>query len=154
MAFPERESASEIGLNDIFHKQRKLSSPHTARALHLLVVDDNAINQLLIKTLVELAGHSCALASSGAAAIETLQASSFDAVLMDLRMPDMNGLEATRQIRALGGKYAQMPIIAMTASTSLSDQQECSKAGMNAFLSKPLDRESFWNLLQQIAQHP
>ena len=111
------------------------------RPLRILVVDDNAVNQLVVGGLLTRAGHDVATANSGPAAIAAVtaaQARPFDVVLMDVQMPDMDGLTATRRIRALPQPHNAVPVIALTAHASNSSREECLAAGMNGFVSKPV----------------
>ena len=105
---------------------------------HILLADDNAINRLLVTELLDMVGIKPDVAETGAQAIEHLQTRPCDLVLMDVHMPDMDGLSATRRIRDMPG-LAELPIIAMTASVLQDEQDACYAAGMNAHLGKPLD---------------
>jgi signal transduction histidine kinase len=109
------------------------------RNLHVLLVEDNAANQLLAKRLLEKQGHSVAVADDGAAAIEMFDSQRFDLVLMDVEMPRMDGLKATgalrRKEREAGG---HVPIVALTAHVMAGDRERCLRAGMDYYLSKPL----------------
>jgi len=126
-------------------------TPSQARSgggLSILVAEDNEINALLARALLVKLGHRPTMAESGAAAIESWLAARaggapYDCVLMDLRMPGMDGLEATRRIRAIEAEHSDMrtPIIALTANVSTEDRDACFAAGMDGFLFKPLDRE-------------
>ncbi len=114
----------------------------------ILVAEDNEINALLARALLVKLGHCPTMAASGEAAIESWLAARaagtpFDRVLMDLHMPGMDGLDATRRIRALEAEYgaARTPIIALTANASAEDRDACLEAGMDGFLVKPLDCE-------------
>jgi PAS domain S-box-containing protein len=116
--------------------------------LSILVAEDNEINALLARALLVKLGHRPTMADSGAAAIESWFAARaagtpYDGVLMDLHMPGMDGLEATRRIRAAEAEdhSARTPIVALTASASAEDRDACLAAGMDGFLVKPLDRE-------------
>ena len=116
--------------------------------LSILCAEDNEINALLLRALLEKLGHRPTMAASGTAAIECWRAARkagvpFDRVLMDLHMPGMDGLEATRRIRAFEAEDASLhtPIIALTANASAEDREACLAAGMDGFLVKPLDRE-------------
>ncbi len=116
--------------------------------LSILVAEDNEINALLARALLTKLGHRPAIAANGAAAIESWLAARaagtpFDRVLMDLHMPGMDGLEATRRIRALEAEAhsPRTPILALTANASTEDRDACLAAGMDGFLVKPLDRE-------------
>ncbi len=113
------------------------------RKLTVLVAEDNPVNQELTMAMVERAGHECVLARDGQEAVEmVLQAEKthqpFDMVLMDMQMPLMDGIEATRTIRAEGIDAKKLPIIAITANAYTDDIQRCEQAGMQAHLAKPL----------------
>lgn len=113
--------------------------PEPAR---LLVVEDVPTNQEIARVFLENAGYSLKMVSSGTQALTAFQQESFDAVLMDVRMPDMDGLEATRRIRAMGGEATRTPIIALTANVMDEDIEECRRAGMNDHIAKPFDRRA------------
>ena len=109
--------------------------------LRILVVDDNAVNLQVVCGLLTRAGHSVATADSGVTAIAAVRAAGerpFDVVLMDVQMPEMDGLTATRQLRALAPPLNGVPVIALTAHASNSSRGECLGAGMNGFVSKPV----------------
>lgn len=107
------------------------------RRLRLLLVEDNEINQQVASAILERAGHDCVVAETGRAALALAQEEAFDAILMDLQMPEMDGFEATRRIRALGAK-GRMPIIALTANAMPEDVARARAAGMNGHLAKPI----------------
>jgi CheY-like chemotaxis protein len=116
--------------------------------LSILVAEDNEINALLARALLVKLGHRPTMATDGAEAIESLIAARtagtpYDRVLMDLHMPGMDGLEATRRIRAFEAEHGgvRTPIIALTANASAEDRDACLAAGMDGFVIKPLDRE-------------
>jgi PAS domain S-box-containing protein len=124
------------------------SSPRSRSALSILVAEDNEINALLARALLEKLGHRPVIAASGSAAIECWLAARaaeapYDRVLMDLHMPGVDGLEATRRIRAMeaADHSTRTPIIAVTANASAADRDACLAAGMDGFLVKPFDRE-------------
>jgi two-component system sensor histidine kinase/response regulator len=109
-------------------------------ALSVLLVEDHAVNQMLAATLLQRWGHTVQVAENGQIALELLAQSEFDLILMDMMMPVMDGLEATRRIRELetaSGK-GRKPIIAMTANALESDRQRCLESGMDDFVSKPI----------------
>jgi signal transduction histidine kinase/CheY-like chemotaxis protein len=119
--------------------------------LRVLAVDDNAVNQLVVRGLLVRAGHSVATADNGRAAIAAIRDGApmqFDMVLMDVQMPEMDGLTATRGIRALPPPHNATPVIALTANASASSRAECLAAGMNGFISKPVRLRA---LLDEIA---
>ena len=107
------------------------------RQLRVLVVDDVAMNRDIAGSFLRVADHDVACAEGGAEAVEAAAASDFDVVLMDVRMPGVDGLEATRRIRALPGLRGQVPIVALTAQVFAEQMSECRKAGMDDHLAKP-----------------
>ena len=129
------------------HSLREARRP--ARPLHVLLVEDNAVNQRLAQALLQHSGHTAVLAGNGSEAIAALAREQFDLVLMDVQMPGMDGLEATAAIRqnetATG---AHVPIVAMTAHAMKGDRERCLAAGCDAYVSKPIQKEE---LLQAVA---
>lgn len=124
------------------------------RALHILVAEDNPVSQLLITALVRRMGHGSTCVGNGWSALESARAVSFDCILMDLRMPEMDGIVATRSIRALGGRNATVPIIALTADVAPDRRRFYDVAGLTAFLPKPIDAELLHEHLLRIASAP
>ncbi|EIC19378.1 PAS domain S-box protein [Thiorhodovibrio frisius] len=114
------------------------SRTHRIRGAQILLVEDNPTNQLVACDLLEKMGLVVTLANNGREAVEQAAARRFDAILMDLQMPEMDGLEATRRIRALP-QGPDVPIIAMTAAAMTADREASQSAGMNDFLAKPID---------------
>ncbi len=117
------------------------SSKQSSRPLRILLAEDNRINQKLATILLEKMGHSVTVAETGKAALAFLDRSSFDLVLMDMQMPEMDGFEATAAIRhrdLIQGTHT--PIIALTAHAMRGDEEEYRKAGMDGFVSKPISR--------------
>ncbi len=105
----------------------------------VLVVEDNAVNQKVLLGVLERDGHQVTIARSGTEAVERAATGAYDLILMDVRLPGIDGLEATHRIRAMEGPVAQVPIIAMTARALAGDVEACLGAGMNAYLPKPVD---------------
>ena len=110
-----------------------------ARALRILVAEDNPVNQLLIEAVLNRMGHHCDIAPNGRDAVARARLAQHDLVLMDMQMPEMDGLTATRAIRTLAAPASRVPIVAMTANALLEDRQRCLEAGMDDYLSKPID---------------
>ena len=121
--------------------------------LRFLAAEDNEINAEILAELLELEGASCEIMENGLLAVERFQGAKegeFDAILMDVQMPVMNGHEAARAIRALErSDAAHIPIIAMTANAFAEDEKAALAAGMDAHVAKPLDME----LLKKVIQH-
>jgi CheY-like chemotaxis protein len=126
--------------------------------LRVLVAEDNPVNQVLIEALLLHLGHRPTLVGNGLEAVQALQAADagrFDAVLMDMQMPELDGLQATRRVRALPGPRAGIPVVAMTANAREEDRLACQAAGMDGFISKPIDFETLARTLKQLAaRHP
>lgn len=114
----------------------------------VLLVEDNEINQQVGRELLEGFGLSVAIAAHGEAAIETLAEASYDVVLMDMQMPVMDGITATREIRKLP-QLRGLPIIAMTANATTEDRDRCLAAGMNDYVSKPIDPKTLFATLRR-----
>ncbi len=112
-----------------------------AAAPRILLVEDNKINQKVALALLARLGYAADLAENGLEAVEATTRQRYELILMDMQMPVMDGLEATRRIRSSEGANVDCPIIALTANAMQSDQQACRAAGMNDFLSKPFNRE-------------
>jgi signal transduction histidine kinase/CheY-like chemotaxis protein/HPt (histidine-containing phosphotransfer) domain-containing protein len=108
------------------------------RPLHILLVEDNKINQQFAVVLLQKAGHSIEVADNGHQAVDAVRRSVFDVVLMDIQMPELDGIQATRQIRVLPAPKRDIPIIAMTANAMTGAREEYLSAGMNDYISKPV----------------
>jgi CheY-like chemotaxis protein len=106
-----------------------------------LLVEDNTINQKVASLMLEKLGYRVDVAANGFEALSAMASVNYDVILMDCVMPEMDGFEATRHLRSIGGHAAQVPVIAMTASAFAEDRLACLAAGMTDFLSKPV-RES------------
>jgi CheY-like chemotaxis protein/HPt (histidine-containing phosphotransfer) domain-containing protein len=119
-----------------------------ARPLRILLAEDNGTNQLVFSKLMQGLNVALTIAANGREALEHATASTFDIMFMDMRMPEMDGLEATRAIRMLGGAWSAIPIIALTANAFAEDVRNCHEAGMNDFIAKPVRKKI---LLERIA---
>ena len=116
----------------------------------LLVVDDNKVNRLLLTRSLELQGHSVASAENGRVALEMLQREGFDLVLLDMEMPEMDGLEAARRICARWNTRERPRIVAMTANAMQGDRDMCLAAGMDDYLTKPIRVERLVEALRLV----
>jgi len=140
-------------------KDHRLVTRHTLhedrRHLRILLAEDNAVNQLLTVRLLEKRGHTVVVAETGKAALSALEKQMFDIVLMDVQMPEMDGLKATIAIREgerISGNH--IPIIAMTAHAMASDKESCFEAGMDGYLSKPLTAKDLFAAIESLGATP
>ena len=119
---------------------------------HVLVVEDNAVNRMLISAYLDEFGLTHDMAESGARALEMLSARAYDLVLMDIMMPEIDGVETTKRIRKLDGPRAEVPIVALTAHAMKGDREDYLAAGMDGYVSKPIrGRELFAALVPHLA---
>ncbi len=126
--------------------------PEPLRRLRVLLAEDNLINRKLAISILEERGHTVTVANNGREAISLFQAKPFDLILMDIQMPEVDGIQATSAIRELEkGQDTHMPIIAMTAHALKDDQQRCLAAGMDNYISKPVDPDE---LILMVEEHP
>lgn len=123
------------------HALSRADAVTTGRALHILVAEDNQINQVIITTILEVFGHTSEIVGNGAEAVEAQEHGEFDLILMDVRMPEMSGPDATRMIRSLPGAKGKIPIIAITADAVEEHKNAYLDAGMNEIATKPIDRK-------------
>jgi PAS domain S-box-containing protein len=142
--------ADPVAQADPSGPERPAAGPVSAaarnRSLRILLVEDNKVNQLLAGTLLKKKGHQVVLAQNGKEAVDLFPTAAWDLVLMDMQMPVMGGVEATRLIRAAGG---HTPIIAVTANAMETDREACLQAGMDDHLSKPIDANTLYGLLEK-----
>ena len=121
--------------------------PQFSNDLRILVVEDNPVNRVVTAKMLEQLGISPEEAENGRAAVEKIEAKRFDIVFMDCQMPELDGFEATRQIRKLS--IIQPRIVALTASTSVVERQRCEDAGMDSFLSKPFTKKELSGSIEE-----
>jgi PAS domain S-box-containing protein len=134
---PERQAEADAGT----------AVPTLSRMLRVLVVDDNQVNQMLATLLLGKAGHRVDVAGNGYEAIEAVSSRPYDAVLMDVQMPEMDGIEATKRIRGMSGAVARLPIIAMTANAMKGDRERLLSVGMNDYVAKPIEKAQLFHAL-------
>jgi signal transduction histidine kinase len=124
--------------SDSFREETRFAETEI-KNIKILVVEDMALNQLLMKTILDDFKFECDIAANGKIAIEKLQTKSYDIILMDLQMPEMNGFEATEYIR--NKMNSKIPIIALTADVTTTDLEKCKAIGINDYVSKPMDEK-------------
>ena len=148
-----REKAAELWAEPSEVLLPEAGAPADLRGLRFLAAEDNAINAEILAELLEIEGASCEIVENGRLALERFQRAAegeFDAILMDVQMPVMNGHEASRAIRALDREdAASIPIIAMTANAFAEDEKAALDAGMSAHVAKPLDMELLRRVIRQ-----
>jgi len=131
----------------------RVSTPRSS-GLDILVAEDNAINRKLIALMLEALGHKCTFAENGEQAVSAAVAGSFDVIFMDVQMPVLDGLGATKQIRALTTPVSKTPIVAVTANAMSGDKEKYMAAGMDNYLSKPLSLQSLMKLFDELKITP
>jgi CheY-like chemotaxis protein/HPt (histidine-containing phosphotransfer) domain-containing protein len=143
---------SALGQHSATARRILPSQPQTlSKSLHILLAEDNRVNQKVAVRMLEKMGHSIVIASNGSEALSLLATQPFDLVLMDIQMPEKDGLTATEKIRE-GEKQTQshLPIIAMTAHAMMGDRERCLKAGMDGYISKPINRQQLEETIRNL----
>ncbi|TCS72615.1 PAS domain S-box-containing protein [Sulfuritortus calidifontis] len=136
---------------DVIAGNTAAESPPTC--LRILLAEDNAINQKLALSLLKKAGHSVSVANNGREAVELWQQGGHDLILMDMQMPEMDGLEATRKIRQLEHERGgHIPIIALTANIISSDRERCLQEGMDGYLAKPIHQKELYEAINALVR--
>ena len=148
---PPEENEQMIGFLE-GTKIREEEKIYSGQGLNILLAEDHPINQKLIVSLLGKKGHQVTLVNNGEEVMDILSREDFDVVLMDVQMPDMDGLEATRKTRDVSSdvKRHEIPIIALTARAMKEDKEKCIEAGMNDYIPKPLRREELFRALENI----
>jgi PAS domain S-box-containing protein len=150
-------ASASFSREDAACREEKAAALRTSRPLRILVAEDNKVNQKVISRLLEARGHQVTIAGNGLDAVEAVRASTYDLVLMDVQMPGLDGLEATRRIRSLeasreqgerGARKGGARVIALTAHATREDEERCLAAGMDGYLSKPVLPEKLYEVLR------
>ncbi|MDH5326656.1 MAG: response regulator [Gammaproteobacteria bacterium] len=115
-----------------------MSDVKSDKACKVLVAEDNRINQKVVLGMLKKLGYEADLVENGKAAVVAIQNNDYAMVLMDCQMPEMDGYEATRQIRKLGGTAQSIPVVALTANAMMGDREKCLNAGMDDYMAKPV----------------
>jgi len=124
------------------------NAKNAAVSLRVLVAEDNAVNQKLVARLLEKRGHCVKIVANGREALSALEQGTYDLVLMDMQMPEMDGFEATAELRKREKQTGlHIPIVALTAHAMKGDRERCLNAGMDGYLSKPIRAQELYELL-------
>ena len=146
-----KEGIRKSGAKSAFTTRASMYKKHL-KGCHVLVAEDNYTNQQVIQAILKSAGIEAMIVENGEKAVAAVQKTPFDAVLMDVQMPVLNGYEATKQIRNLE-LYRTLPIIAMTAHAMKGDEEKCLEAGMDGYVAKPINQDRFFNTLWRLLQN-
>jgi len=141
------DESSEDAAEDTGNSENTAPKP-SGKQVKVLLAEDNAINALLTRTLLEAEGCLCDVVEDGALAVEAVKNNEYDLIFMDMRMPNMDGLEATRKIRSMGYGAKVLPIVALTANAFDDDRNACFDSGMNDFMTKPVSAEELSAMVQ------
>jgi two-component system sensor histidine kinase/response regulator len=130
------------------------AKPSRTGLLSVLLAEDNLVNQRLAARLLEKMGHSVVLVKNGREAVDVCAAQDFDVILMDVQMPEMDGFQATAEIRQREQRLSlsRMPIVALTAHVMTGDRDKCLEAGMDHYLSKPIGTQELRDLLGSLTR--
>ncbi len=127
----------------------KFKTDQTGAQLRILVVDDIPVNLIVVEKMLDSIGYQVETVTNGVEAVEAVKSRYYDLIFMDIQMPEMDGLEATRRIRDLDIENGSVPIVAITANTQKSDRDACIEAGMNDYLAKPVVKKQLVRLLDR-----
>lgn len=147
-------TASAVAVRDATQHSEERTATVPVGKLHILIADDNLVNLRLARSLLAKQGHSAVTVGSGREALAALEQQSFDLVLMDVQMPDMDGFETTKAIRARERtSQRHLPIVAMTAHAMSGDRERCLAAGMDSYVTKPVDASKLFIAIADALQN-
>lgn len=145
LALPQAKK-EDVAQNYFQSDNRKLEH-NISKELRILMAEDNPVNQIILRSILEYSGLSVDIVSNGQEAIDAVKALPYDIVLMDISMPEVDGVEATKQIRSLDTPQKNVPIVALTAHTIRGDKEYFLASGMDDFIAKPITKQSILNCL-------
>ena len=141
----------EMGLVDKGDARNAVASTEASPRLRILIAEDNPGNLILMRKLIKSIGSNADFANNGREAVEAVRQHTYDLILMDVQMPELDGIEATRQIRQFQPDRQRLQIIALTANATEEDRQACFEAGMNGFITKPVRMQRLTEVLEHCA---
>ena len=153
-ALGERVRAALGGIKETKKEAAPHEAPQALAGRKVLLAEDNPINALLARTLLTRMGGIVTLAQDGAEAVEAATTAQFDVIFLDIRMPRLDGLEAAARIRAGGGPSAAMPIVALTADAGEHERTLARQAGMDDFITKPIDATRLLAVAERFTARP
>jgi CheY-like chemotaxis protein len=142
-----------IQVEDSWNFEGQFSSAGEAQR-RVLVAEDNVVNQEIVSQILKNAGFAVDVVANGLEAVAAVRQFSYDVVLMDIHMPEMDGMEATQKIRQLPGPVSQVPIIALTADAMDEDRKKMLKAGMNDHAAKPIKPRELFSTIEHVLGRP
>ncbi|MFW5967077.1 MAG: response regulator [Persicimonas sp.] len=146
------EASGTEDVERVEEEETPVSPPKADESLRVLVAEDDGVNRRLVERVLEARGHKVVLVSNGEEAVEAFDENGFDLILMDVRMPEIDGFEATRRIRSAEAEGEHIPIIAMTAHAMKGDRERCLEAGMDEYVAKPVKSESLYRTIEEILE--
>jgi len=147
LSFPR----AEISARPAEHVNGRFAGEDRLTGLRVLVAEDNQVNQMVAARLLKKRGLRPIIANNGLEALAMLEEHRFEVILMDMQMPEMDGLEATRRLRAMERETAaHIPVIALTANATTDHRKECLEAGMDAYISKPIRPAALYAAIEQV----
>ena len=145
----QAQHTRELGHRKNRKNRNNSTKPINKDAIKLLVVEDNNVNQTIMKGMLKSLGFHCQIAENGEVALKMLQNETFDLIFMDCQMPIMDGFQATKMIRAQAVGQQNIPIVAVTANAMSGDRERCLEVGMNDFIQKPVTRDAIRKTVEQ-----
>ena len=143
-----RQQHRQSNEEDLFAAE-EVQGQEQAASRHILLVEDNLMNQKVVSKMLEKQGYEITIANHGEEAVQMFRQEQFDLILMDVQMPVMNGIDATRSIRGSEGDGSHVPIIACTANVMKGDRENCIEAGMDGYISKPIKRQDLLEVIEK-----